>query len=180
VHHGELPVVPSARRIEGQQHYTPTGLQDYEVPQTLSTDEVRAVVQDYRWAAERAQEAGFDGVELHGAFGYLPHQFLVDGVNQCTDQYGGSLENRSRFVLKVMQALVDVWGSQRAGIKLSPVHPYNNILESDPQALFSYLIDKLNHLPLAYLHLMQTGELPAGDQFANWPKNVVNTYGPLY
>jgi N-ethylmaleimide reductase len=83
-------------------------------------------------------------------------------------------------VLEVMQALVDVWGPQRAGIKLSPVHPYNNILESDPQALFSYLIDKLNHLPLAYLHLMQTGELPAGDQFANWPKNVVNTYGPLY
>jgi N-ethylmaleimide reductase len=82
--------------------------------------------------------------------------------------------------LKVMQALVDVWGLQRAGIKLSPSTPYNNMLDSDPQAPFNYLIDKLNHLLLAYLHLTQTGELPAGDQFANWPKNVVNTYGPLY
>jgi N-ethylmaleimide reductase len=81
------------------------------------------VVQDYRRATERAQKAGFDGVGLHCAFGYLPHQFLVDGVNQCTDQYGGSLENRSRFVLEVMQALVDLWGHQRAGIKLSPIHP---------------------------------------------------------
>jgi len=180
VRNGELPVAPSARRIEGQQHYTPTGMQDYEVPRALSTDEVRAVVQDYRRAAERAKEAGFDGVELHGAFGYLPNQFLVDGANQRTDEYGGSVENRSRFVLEVMQALVDVWGPQRVGIKLSPSTPYNNMLDSDPQALFSYLIGALNHLPLAYLHLMQAGELPATDQFANWPQDVVGTYAALY
>ena len=122
---GELPVAPSALRIQGQQHYTPTGMQDYEVPRPLTTEEVAGVVADYRRAAEHAREAGFDGVELHAAFGYLPNQFLVDGANHRTDQYGGSIENRSRFPLEVMRALVDVWGPDRVGIKLSPSIAYN-------------------------------------------------------
>jgi N-ethylmaleimide reductase len=173
-------VAPSALRIEGQQHFTPSGPQDYEVPRALSTAEVQAVVADYRRAAQRAQEAGFDGVELHGAFGYLPNQFLVDSANRRTDQYGGSLENRSRFILEVMQQLVDVWGPGRAGLKLSPSSPFNNMVASNPQAQFSHLIGALNALPLAYLHLMQPMAMVPLDQFPSWPKDMLDAYGDLY
>ena len=175
---GELPVAPSALRIEGQQHYTPTGLQDYEVPRPLTTAEIPGVVADYRRAAERAQQAGFDGVELHAAFGYLPNQFLVDGANHRTDAYGGSLENRSRFTLEVMQALVAVWGPGQVGIKLSPSSAYNSMVDSNPQALFSYLIGELNKLLLAYLHLMQP--LFPLDDFPTWPTDVLAAYGQLF
>jgi N-ethylmaleimide reductase len=175
---GVLPVSASAIALQGQQHYTTQGPKDYEVPRALDTEEVRQVVQDYRRAAENAKAAGFDGVELHGAFGYLPNQFLVDGVNQRTDEYGGSIENRSRFVLEVMQALVDVWGPGRAGIKLSPSNPYNNILDSDPTALFSYLISQLNNLPLAYIQLMRP--LFPIDNLPHYPKDVLGTFGHLF
>jgi N-ethylmaleimide reductase len=175
---GVLPVAPSALRIEGQKHFTPTGQADYEVPRALSTEEVKSAVEDFRTAAKNALAAGFDGVELHGAFGYLPNQFLVDGANQRTDEYGGSIENRSRFVLEIMRALVEVWGPARAGIKLSPVIPYNGMIDSDPKALFSYLIGELNNLPLAYLHLMQA-MFPL-DKLPTWPKDVLATFGPLY
>ena len=177
VRNGQLPVAPSAIRIEGQKHFTPTGMQDYETPRALTTDEVKAVINDYRTAARNAKDAGFDGVELHGAFGYLPNQFLVDGANHRTDEYGGSVENRSRFVLEVMQALVDVWGPQRAGIKLSPSIPYNGMIDTNPEALFGYLIGELNALPLAYLHLMQP--LMPIDAFPHWPKDVLATFGGL-
>ena len=175
---GELPVAPSALRIEGQQHHTPTGKQDYEVPRALTTEEIPGIVVDYRRAAERAKEAGFDGVELHAAFGYLPNQFLVDGANHRTDAYGGSIENRSRFTLDVMQALLEVWGPARVGIKLSPSIAYNNMVDSNPQALFSYLIGELNKLPLAYLHLMRP-MFPL-DDFPTWPTDVLGTYGRLF
>jgi N-ethylmaleimide reductase len=175
---GELPVAPSAIAISGQQHFTSSGPKDYETPRALTTDEVRAVVADYRHAARRAKAAGFDGVELHGAFGYLPNQFLVDGANQRRDEYGGSIENRSRFVLEVMEGLVAEWDAQRVGIKLSPTIPYNNMIDSDPTSLFSYLITRLNDLPLAYLHLMQ-GMFPL-DKFPTWPKDALATFGPLY
>lgn len=175
---GERPVAPSALRIEGQQHYTPTGLQDYEVPRPLELAEIRGIVADYGRAAENARRAGFDGVELHAAFGYLPNQFLVDGANHRTDAYGGSIENRSRFTLEVLAELVRVWGPQRVGIKLSPSIAYNGMVDSNPQALFSYLIGELNRLPLAYLHLMQP--LFPLDAFPTWPRDVLATYGPLY
>lgn len=175
---GMLPVAPSAIAIQGQKHFTSQGPKDYEVPHELSTAEVKSVVNDYRQAAINAKEAGFDGVELHGAFGYLPNQFLVDGANQRTDEYGGSIENRSRFVLEVMQALVDVWGADRVGIKLSPTIPYNGMIDSNPTALFSYLIAELNKLPLAYLQLMQP--LFPLDAFPTWPKDAVATFGPLF
>lgn len=175
---GALPVAPSAIRIEGQQTFTPEGQRDFEVPHALTTDEVIATVADYRAAAANARHAGFDGVELHGAFGYLPNQFLVDGANHRTDQYGGSIANRSRFVLEVMAALVDVWGPGRAGIKLSPTIPHNNMIDSDPVALFSHLIGALDQLPLAYLHLMQ-GIFPL-DKFPTWPKDALATFGPLF
>jgi len=99
VREGRLPVAPSAISITGQQHFTSAGMLDYEVPRALELNEVRATILDYRLAAERALQAGFDGVELHSAFGYLPNQFLVDGANQRNDEYGGSIENRCRFVL---------------------------------------------------------------------------------
>ncbi|WP_046246547.1 alkene reductase [Hymenobacter terrenus] len=175
---GEVPVAPSAVRIEGQQHFTPSGMQEYEVPRALTTEEVAAVVEDYRQAAEKAHAAGFDGVELHAAFGYLPNQFLVAGANHRTDAYGGSIANRCRFVLDVMRALVEVWGPARVGIKLSPSIPFNGMVDSDPQALYTYLIQELNTLPLAYLHLMRP--LFPLDAFPHWPTDILATFGGLF
>ncbi len=175
---GRLPVAPSAIAIAGQQHFTPTGPKPYEVPRALTTDEVRATVEDYARAAVNAKAAGFDGVELHGAFGYLPHAFLVDGANQRTDAYGGSIENRARFVLEVMERLVGVWGEGRVGIRLSPTLAYNGMVDSDPLATFSYLIERLNALPLAYLHLMRA--TPDAARFPTWPRDTVATFGPLF
>lgn len=175
---GELPVAPSAIRIEGQKHFTASGLQDYETPRALSTEEVRTVVGDFRHAAQNAKDAGFDGIELHGAFGYLPNQFLVDASNHRQDEYGGTIENRCRFVIEVMQALVSVWGPSRVGIKLSPTIPYNGMTDSDPLSVFGHLIGRLNELPLAYLHLMQ-GLFPL-DRFPTWPKDALAAFGPMY
>ena len=178
VREGRTPVAPSAIAIQGQQHFTPKGPKDYEVPRALTTDEVRATVDDYERAAENAKAAGFDGVELHGAFGYLPNQFLVDAVNQRSDAYGGSVENRARFVLEIMERLVRVWGEGRVGIRLSPTLAYNGMVDSDPLATFSYLIGKLNALPLAYLHLMRA--TPDAARFPTWPRDTVATFGPLF
>lgn len=175
---GNQPVSASAIAIEGQQHFTSQGPKDYETPRALTTEEVKQVVADYRQAAVNAIEAGFDGVELHGAFGYLPNQFLVDGVNHRTDEYGGSVENRSRFVLEIMEALVDAVGPDKAGIKLSPSIPYNGMIDSNPEAVFGYLIAQLNQLPLAYLHLMQP-MFPL-DGLPHYPKDVLTTFGPLF
>jgi N-ethylmaleimide reductase len=175
---GRLPVAPSAIAIQGQQHFTASGPRDYEVPRALATEEVRATIDDFENGAKNARAAGFDGVELHGAFGYLPHQFLVDSANQRTDEYGGSIENRARFVLEVMERLVRVWGEGRVGIRLSPTIAYNGMVDSDPLATFSYLIDKLNALPLAYLHLMRA--TPDAARFPSWPRDTVATFGPLF
>jgi len=175
---GVLPVAPSAIAITGQQHFTPTGPQDYEVPRALRLDEIEATIGNYRSAAQSAKDAGFDGVELHAAFGYLPNQFLVDGANHRTDAYGGSIENRCRFTLDVMHALVEIWGADRAGIKLSPSIPFNNMIDSDPTALFSRLISKLDAMPLAYLHLMQP--LFPLDDFPAWPADPLATFAPLF
>jgi N-ethylmaleimide reductase len=175
---GNLPVSASAIAIEGQQHFTSQGPKDYETPRALTTEEVKQVVKDYRQAAVNAIEAGFHGVELHGAFGYLPNQFLVDGVNHRTDEYGGSIENRSRFVLEIMEALVDAVGPDKVGIKLSPSIPYNGMIDSNPEAVFGYLIKELNKLPLAYLHLMRP-MFPL-DGLPHYPKDMLATFGPLF
>jgi N-ethylmaleimide reductase len=174
VRNGQLPVAPSAIPILGQQHFTSAGMLDYEVPHALTLPEVQATILDYRFAAERAKQAGFDGVELHGAFGYLPNQFLVDGANQRNDAYGGSIENRCRFVLETMQALIEVWGNDRVGIRLSPVIPYNNTVDSNPEALYIHLLKAINHLSPAYVHLMNA--LFPLDDFPHWPKNVLGTF----
>jgi N-ethylmaleimide reductase len=175
---GRLPVAPSAIAIEGQMHFTATGPKAYETPQALSTNEVRATIDGFERAARHAKAAGFDGVELHAAFGYLPHQFLVDASNQRTDEYGGSLERRARFVLEVMERLVTVWGDGRVGIRLSPTLAYNGMTDSDPRTTFSYVIEQLNALPLAYLHLMRA--TPDVARFPHWPADTVATFAPLF
>lgn len=175
---GALPVAPSAIAITGQQHFSSQGMIDYETPRALSTIEVKLVVQDYKQAAINAIEAGFDGVELHAATGYLPNQFLAESANTRNDEYGGSIENRSRFILEVMQAMGAGIGADKVGIKLSPSIPYNSIIESDPIATYSYLIKELNNLPLAYIHLMNPLFLPE-EGFEQYAKDVMGTFGTL-
>lgn len=175
---GHLPVAPSAIAIAHQQHFTPTGPKPFEVPRALTTDEITATVRDYATAGRNAQAAGFDGVELHGAFGYLPNQFLVTSTNQRTDQYGGSVANRCRFVVEVMEQLVHVWGEGRVGIRLSPTMTYNDMADADPLETFSHLIDRLNPLPLAYLHLMRA--VPDPQRFPSWPRDTVATFAPRF
>nr|WP_315250761.1 alkene reductase [uncultured Flavobacterium sp.] len=174
---GVLPVAPSAIAIEGQQHFSSKGLVDYEIPRALETAEVKQAIQDYKQAAINAIKAGFDGVELHAATGYLPNQFLAESSNLRTDEYGGSIENRSRFILEAMQEMVTGIGADKLGIKLSPSIPYNSILESDPLATYTYLIAQLDKLPLAYIHLMNPLFLP--DNLPQYPKDVMGTFGTL-
>ncbi|HEX8905746.1 MAG TPA: alkene reductase [Longimicrobiaceae bacterium] len=153
-HGGQLPVAPSAIGFQGQV-LTYEGMQPYVTPRALETDEVAGVVAQFAEAAKRAYEAGFDGVELHGANGYLIDQFLRDGSNQRTDRYGGSLNNRVRFLTEVTQAVVDVWGGDRVGVRLSPKVPNNGMSDSDPEATFSYAAYALNPFGLAYLHVVE-------------------------
>ena len=173
---GQLPVAPSAIAITGQQHFTSQGPKEYETPRALSTEEVKQTIEDYKLAAINAIKAGFDGVELHAAFGYLPNQFLVESANQRTDEYGGSIENRIRFVVEVMKTMVDAIGENKVAIKLSPSIPYNSIIDSNPTALFTALLNQLNQLPLLYIHLMNP--LMPTDNLPQYPKNVLETFGP--
>jgi N-ethylmaleimide reductase len=153
---GAQPVAPSAIKPVGQT-WTNEGLQDFVTPRELTTAEVADAINDYRMATRRAIEAGFDGVELHSASGYLPEQFLSSGSNQRTDQYGGSVENRARFVLETLKAMVDEAGSDRVGIKISPEMNFNDIVDANPQETYGYLVDQLNTLKLAYLHVALFG-----------------------
>jgi len=153
---GELPLAPSAIKPAGQT-WTANGLQDFVTPHALSVTQIGGVVDSYRHAARRAIEAGFDGVELHAASGYLPEQFLSSSSNQREDQYGGSVENRSRFVLEVLAAMVDEVGSDRVGIKISPEMNFNDISDANPQETFTYLVKQLRELKLAYLHVALFG-----------------------
>lgn len=174
---GQLPVAPSAKAIEGQQHFTTEGMKDYETPRALSTEEVKKTIQDYKVAAINAMEAGFDGVELHAAFGYLPNQFLAESANHRKDEYGGSIENGNRFVLEIMQELVNAVGGNKVGIKLSPTIPHNSILHSNPTEQYTQLIGALDSLPLAYVHLMNS--IYPLDKLPHYPKNVLETFGKL-
>jgi N-ethylmaleimide reductase len=151
---GDDPVGPSAILGDGFAA-TPTGMKPVTMPRALSTDEVVGVVDEFRKAAERALAAGFDGVELHAANGYLPDQFIRDGSNQRTDRYGGSIENRSRFVLETTQALIDVWGSDRVAVRLSPSGEWGGMFDSDSDATFTYLTKQLDALDIAYLSVIE-------------------------
>jgi N-ethylmaleimide reductase len=151
---GALPVAPSAIKPEGQA-FTESGFQPFVAPRALETDEIPGIVEDYRRAARNAQEAGFDGVEIHAANGYLIDQFLRDGTNQRTDRYGGSLQNRTRLLLEVTEAVTSVWGSERVGVRISPASPANDMRDSDPQALFNHAVAALAPFNLAYLHVVE-------------------------
>ncbi len=177
VKNGEQPVAPSAIAIEGQQHFTMDGLKDYETPRSLSIEEIKNIVQEYKQAAINAIEAGFDGVELHAAFGYLPNQFLAESANQRIDKYGGSNENRNRFALEIMNEIIHAIGNNKAAIRISPTSTYNNINHQDPIEQFSLLIQELNKLDLAYIHIMNVPFSP--DKHPNYPANPVETFGAL-
>lgn len=161
---GILPVAPSAIKPAGQA-FTYQGLQDYVEPRALEASELPGIVQDYVNAAKNALLAGFDGVEIHAANGYLLDQFLRDGSNKRTDNYGGSLENRVRFVKEVTQAVVNAVGADKVGIRLSPVNPFNDMKDSNPQVLFNYVVDTLNQFNLAYLHVLEGGIGEGADTF---------------
>ncbi|HST57380.1 MAG TPA: alkene reductase [Longimicrobium sp.] len=152
---GALPVAPSAIGIEGEKLYTAAGMVPYVTPRALETDEIAGIVEQYAEGARRAHRAGFDGVELHGANGYLIDQFLRDGSNHRTDRYGGTAENRSRFLMEVTAAVVEVWGGERVGVRVSPVGGYNGMRDSDPVATFSVAAHGLNRFGLAYLHVVE-------------------------
>lgn len=152
---GVLPLAPSAIAITGMQHFTTEGLKDFEVPQALSIEDIQLIIRDYGQAAQNALEAGFDGVELHAANGYLPNQFLADSANQRSDEYGGSIENRCRFILEVMQHLIHTVGAHRVGIKISPFNPYAGIVMAEPADTYHYLIAALNKLEPAFLEIMK-------------------------
>ncbi|MEI6088791.1 MAG: alkene reductase, partial [Bacteroidota bacterium] len=126
VKNGKLPVAPSPLSIQGQQHFTMEGQKDYETPKELTIEEIKVIIQDFKQASINSIEAGFDGVELHSAFGYLPNQFLADSSNQRNDLYGGTIENRNRFVLEIMKEMIDAVGENRVAIRLSPTSTYNN------------------------------------------------------
>jgi len=154
---GELPVAPSAIAAKGEA-MTYEGMKPYVTPRALETSEIPGIVEQYRQGAANAITAGFDGVEVHGANGYLLDQFLRDGTNKRTDEYGGSIENRARLHLEVTEAVVGVWGADKVGIRLSPSSTFNDMHDSNPEATFSYLIEQLNRFNLAYLHLIEPSE----------------------
>jgi N-ethylmaleimide reductase len=147
-----LPVAPSAIAVSGALH-TFGGKVPFETPRPLERGEIPAVIEEYRRAAELSIAAGFDGVELHAATGYLPNQFQVTGSNRRSDDYGGSLHNRARFTLEVVKALCDVQGAERVGVKIAPGFTVNDTFEDDPAQTYTYLARSLSPLGLAYLHV---------------------------
>jgi N-ethylmaleimide reductase len=134
---------------------TPSGWVQPSPHRALTVAEIAGIVEDYRKAAENAKEAGFDGVELHAANGYLMDQFLQDGSNKRTDEYGGSIENRARFLLEVVGAMASVWGGERVAVRIGPGGTWNSMHDSDPETLFSSLAERLNPFGLAYLHIIE-------------------------
>src|SRR5579863_2436121 len=168
---GALPVAPSAVPITGNGMLAMTAdgkMAPYETPRALETEEVEQVVEAFRQAAKNAKEAGFDGVELHGANGYLLEQFLQSHTNLRTDQYGGGIENRARLLLEITQAAIDVWGAGRVGVRLSPYGIANGSGEADPMPLYTHVVKALDALGLAYLHFIEPRSSGAGRAEVNW------------
>ncbi|HEV2860557.1 MAG TPA: alkene reductase [Pyrinomonadaceae bacterium] len=155
---GARPVAPSAVRAKGQ-NYTDEGMKEFVTPREITREEIKQTVRDFAAAAANAVEAGFDGVELHAASGYLVQQFLSTNVNLRADEYGGSIENRARFLLEVLDAMTEAVGAARVGVKFSPRMPFNDIEETDAEELYRYVLEKLNGRGLAYVHVGDfTGE----------------------
>jgi N-ethylmaleimide reductase len=160
---GEKPVAPSAIAAKDSGTYTadwqPTPILE---PRALETSEIAGIVADFKKGAENAKEAGFDGVEVHGANGYLLDQFLQDGSNKRTDTYGGSIENRARLLLEVVDSAIAVFGKGRVGVRLSPYGTFNDMHDSNPIALFGYVLEQLNTRQIAYVHMIEPRATSAG------------------
>ncbi|MDF1701175.1 MAG: alkene reductase [Planctomycetota bacterium] len=171
---GEVPVAPSALRAATQTYVSAdSGMIDVDEPRALETSEIAGVVEEFRAAAERAKRAGFDGIELHGANGYLLDQFTRDGSNKRTDEYGGSLENRLRFPLEVARAVAEVFGPGRVGYRVSPSGGFNDMQDSDPVGTFAALADALSQLDLAYIHVVEAfGPVERDEASAEAIRNV--------
>ena len=157
-----VPVAPSAIAPAGQTYGADWQLHDYETPKAMTIEDIASLIKDYELAAMNAKAAGFDGVEIHSANGYLLDQFLQDKTNQRTDQYGGSIANRLRLLGEVIDAVAKVFSSDRIGVRLSPYGTFNDIGDSDPIALFSAAIEKLNSYQLAYVHMIEPRSTSAG------------------
>lgn len=154
---GVLPVAPSAIKPAGEV-YTYEGMKEYETPRALTVEEIKEIVKSYAQGAINAIKAGFDGVEIHSANGYLLDQFLRDGTNVREDEYGLSIENRSRFLFDVIKAVTAEIGAEKTGLRLSPSGTFNDMTDSDPQKHFIYVCEKLNTFNLAYLHIIDALE----------------------
>ncbi|MBU6230414.1 MAG: alkene reductase [Cyanobacteria bacterium REEB459] len=156
---GAQPVAPSPIAITSEEVHTPAGKQPHAVPRALPDAEIATIVEGFRQAAVNARAAGFDGVEVHGANGYLIDSFLRDGSNQRSGPYGGSVANRCRFLLEVLEAVIQVWGADRTGLRISPLNSYNSMVDSDPVGLCRYLAAAIAPLGLAYLHVIRADRL---------------------
>lgn len=154
VNGGSLPVAPSEVAFEGVS-LTKDGFVPASPHRALEREEIRGIVEDFRLAAERAKKAGFDGVELHAANGYLVDQFIQDGTNKRTDEYGGPVENRVRFLRESLEALISVFGPDRVGVRISPSGEWGGIFDSDPEGTFSYVARVLDESGIAYLHVIE-------------------------
>jgi N-ethylmaleimide reductase len=172
---GELPVAPSAINPGGEAR-TADGPKARVTPRALELVEFPRIIEDYRHAARRAKDAGFDGVELHGANGYLPDQFLRDSSNHRTDRYGGSVANRCRFLLEAAEAIIDVWGADRVGVRLSPSGIYNGMTDSDPRGTFAHAVRELAARRVGYLHVMEA--MPGASALD--PPIPVSFFRPMY
>lgn len=173
----QTPVAPSAIKPEGEA-ITFEGMKPFVEPHALQTAEIQNIVSQYKNAAEKARQAGFDGVEIHAANGYLIDQFLRDGSNKRTDEYGGNRENRMRFLNQVMDAVLQVWDSQSVGIRLTPENSFNSMSDSDPQAHFDYFIHQLNARQLAYIHLLE-GDMTGAASSVNY-RALRDAYNGMY
>ena len=161
---GAAPVAPSAI-LARTKTFIEGGFADTSMPRALETHEVKRIVADFGRAAANAKAAGFDGVEIHGANGYLVDQFLRDGSNRRDDVYGGAIENRARFALEVVDEIAKVWPASRIGIRIAPVSPANDIADSNPQALFGHLVEKLAERKIGYIHVVE-GQTQGARDFA--------------
>ena len=160
---GALPVAPSAIAPAGKSFTPSFQMVPFETPRALEIGEIPGIIEAYREGARNAMAAGFDGVELHGANGYLIEQFLHSKSNHRTDAYGGSVENRSRLLMEVMTALVEIWGADRVGVRLSPFGTFNDVGDADPIGLYSHLLSRLAPLGIAYVHMVEARDTDAGE-----------------
>ena len=161
---GELPVAPSAIKPTGGTFSADWKPVEFETPRALETSEIAGIITDFRRGAENAKHAGFDGVEVHGANGYLLDQFLQDGSNHRNDEYGGSIENRAKLLLQIVDGAIAIWGAGRVGVRLSPYGTFNDMSDSNPVALFTYVLEQLSTRKIAYAHVIEPRSSSAGSQ----------------